>query len=146
MNIRKVNKTIARFIALAITGLVGASCTSKEKIKREQYYVEGERLYGLYCANCHQPNGEGMANLYPPLHAPGDKARFIQIIKHGIDQEIIVDGIVFNRPMPGNAGLADLDIAEITTFVYNKWGKEDTYTSIDSVKKVLREFPAVDRR
>jgi mono/diheme cytochrome c family protein len=121
-------------------------CTSKEQIKREQYYVEGERLYGLYCANCHQPGGEGMANLYPPLHFPGDKARFIQIIKHGIDTEISVNGVTYHRPMPANPNLTELDIAEITTFIYNKWGKESTYTPIDTVKKALREFATSDRR
>lgn len=123
-----------------------ASCTSREQIKREQYFVEGERLYGLYCANCHQPGGEGMANLYPPLHFLGDKTRFIQIVKHGIDKEITVNGVSYHRPMPANSGLTELDIAEITTFVYNKWGKETAYTPIDSVKKALRDFRSNDLR
>ncbi len=122
------------------------SCRSREQIKRDQYFVEGERLYGVYCANCHQAGGEGMASLYPPLHFLQDKGRFIQIVKHGLDGEISVNGILYNRPMPANPGLTDLEIAEITTFVYNKWGTETAYTPIDSVKKSLREFRTNDRR
>lgn len=127
---------------LFLSGLVLAaiSCTSREKIKRDQYFIRGEELYGAYCANCHQPGGEGMANLYPSLHFPGGKERFIQIVKYGLDGEITVDGQVFNRPMPANPGLTDLDIAELATFIYNKWGGEDVYTPIDSVKTALGKF------
>lgn len=81
-----------------------------------------------------------MANLYPSLHFPGGKERFIQIVKYGLDGEITVDGQVFNRPMPANPGLTDLDIAELATFIYNKWGGEDVYTPIDSVKTALGKF------
>ncbi|GAA4437568.1 hypothetical protein GCM10023091_16980 [Ravibacter arvi] len=131
-------------LALSVASVFG--CISREAIKREQYFVEGERLYGVYCANCHQANGEGMANLYPPLHFPGDKKRFIQIVKHGLEGEITVNGVSYNRPMPANPGLQELDIAEITTYVYNKWGKETSYTPIDTVKKTLRDFKQSDLR
>lgn len=87
-----------------------------------------------------------MANLYPPLTSPGNKTRFIQIVKHGIDKEITVNGAVYNRPMPANPVLHELDIAQIATFIYNKWGTETTYTPIDSVKRALREFPENDQR
>ncbi|ODS79252.1 MAG: hypothetical protein ABS46_16065 [Cytophagaceae bacterium SCN 52-12] len=127
---------------LLLSGLASAaiSCRSAEELKRDQYFVEGERLYGVYCANCHQPGGEGMANLYPPLHFPKDKGRFIQVARHGIDGEIEVNGQVYNRPMPANPMLTDLEIAEITTFIYNSWGGESVYTPIDSVRSALRKF------
>jgi cytochrome c551 len=135
-----------RVVLLAISGLLLAGCQSREQIKTEQYNVAGERAYAIYCANCHQAGGEGMANLYPPLHFPGDKGRFIQIVKHGLDGEITVNGTTYNRAMPPNPGLTDLTIAEITTFIYNKWGEQTVYTPIDTVKKVLREFPEKDLR
>lgn len=125
-----------------LSGLASAaiSCRSGEQIKRDQYFIEGERLYGVYCANCHQPGGEGMANLYPSLHFPKEKERFIRIVKHGMDGEIEVNGQVYNRPMPANPRLTDLEIAQITTFIYNNWGGESVYTPIDSVRKALRGF------
>jgi len=123
-----------------------AACSSREELKRQQYYVEGERLYGVYCANCHQPDGRGLVNLYPPIHPPGDKKRFIQIAKYGIDKEITVDGVTYNRPMPANLNLTNLEIAEIATFVYNKWGDDKAYTPIDTVRKVLDLFPETDLR
>lgn len=142
----RVTGVLKQVLILAFAGGAILACRSREQIKRDQYFVEGERLYGVYCANCHQAGGEGMANLYPPLHFLRDKVRFIRIVRHGLDGEITVNGTSYNRPMPANPGLTDLDIAEITTFVYNKWGKETTYTPIDSVKKALREFPGKDSR
>lgn len=133
-------------VLTAASLFIWASCTSKEEIKRKQYYIEGERLYGLYCANCHQPDGEGLVNLYPPLHFLRGKNRLIQIVKHGIDKEIEVNGVTYHRPMPANLNLTDLEIAQITTYIYNRWGEENTYTRIDSVKRALDIFPETDLR
>ena len=115
-------------------------CQSTEELKREQYYAEGYRLYIAHCANCHQPDGRGLANLYPPLagsHYLLDKQQFICISKNGLSGEITVDGKVYDRPMPANPQLTDIDLAEITTYVYNTWGQDSTYTPIDTVTQAL---------
>jgi hypothetical protein len=54
---------------LAILGImiVGISCNSREEITRQQYVVEGMNLYQTNCANCHQVDGSGFKDLYPPL-------------------------------------------------------------------------------
>jgi len=39
-----------------------------------------------------------------------------------------------------------LEIAQITTYIYNRWGEENTYTRIDSVKRALDIFPETDLR
>ncbi len=122
-------------LSAALLGML--ACNSAEQVKRDQYYAEGAALYALHCANCHQADGAGMANLYPPLHYLGLKDRFICIVKNGISEEITVNGVSYNRPMPANPKLTDLEIAEITTYVYNTWGEETAYTRIDSVKAAL---------
>ncbi len=118
-----------------------AACGSKEEVKRDQYYSEGYQLYTANCANCHQADGKGLANLYPPI--VGTKyvsatGTLVCIIKNGLAGKIVVDGKSYNRPMPANPRLTDIEIAEIVTYVNNSWGGETTYTRTDSVTTMLK--------
>ncbi|GAB2797516.1 hypothetical protein GCM10027275_48740 [Rhabdobacter roseus] len=133
-------KKLLNYLAAGVLLLGQVSCQSTEELKREQYYAEGYQLYTLHCANCHQPDGRGLANLYPPLASAdylSDKQRFICITKNGLSGEITVDGKVYDRPMPANPKLTDIDIAEIATYVYTTWAKDSTYTPIDTVTQAL---------
>lgn len=137
-NKRKVKAGWVTGFLLLILALT--SCQSSEELKREQFYSEGYQLYTLHCANCHQADGSGLANLYPPIQGSSylmRKADLVCIIKNGLAGEIHVNGKTFNRPMPANPKLPDLEIAEIVTYVNNTWGKDSTYTPTDSVTAVL---------
>ena len=129
-----------KIVLLLFIGVVLVTACDQEKVKRDQYYAEGSLLYTTYCANCHQADGKGMASLYPSLHyLDKNYARFACIVKNGLDEEIIVNGDTFNRPMPANPKLSAMEIAEIATFVYNTWGGETDYVKTDSIKKALGE-------
>lgn len=117
-----------------------SACQNAQDLKTEQYYAEGYQLYTTQCANCHQADGKGLADLYPPLLASTYLSRqneLICVIKNGLSGEIQVAGKTYNRPMPANPKLTDIEIAEIVTYVTNTWGKETTYTPIDSVTAAL---------
>jgi mono/diheme cytochrome c family protein len=132
-------KLIKFTLSLLFVGTLSA-CQTSEELKKEQYFVEGMELYKTNCANCHQEDGKGMANLYPPISGSlvlTDKEKIACIIRNGMKDTIMVHGNPFSRPMPGNAKLTDIEIAEIVTFVTNKWGSDSTYTSIDFVKQAL---------
>jgi mono/diheme cytochrome c family protein len=135
-------KYCSKGIRLIVASIVGlAACRNSEELKRDQYYAEGYQLYMTHCANCHQADGSGLANLYPPLKSSeflGKKEAFICITKNGMSGEIQVGDKTYNRPMPANPQLKDIEIAEIVTYVYNTWGNETSYTSTDSVTHVLR--------
>jgi len=135
---RKVKAGWVTCFLLLILALT--SCQSSEELKREQFYSEGYQLYTLHCANCHQADGSGLANLYPPIQGSSylmRKADLVCIIKNGLAGEIHVNGKTYNRPMPANPKLPDLEIAEIVTYVNNTWGKDSTYTPTDSVTAIL---------
>jgi len=137
-NKRKVKAGWVTGFLLLILALT--SCQSSEELKREQFYSEGYQLYTLHCANCHQADGSGLANLYPPIQGSSylmRKADLVCIIKNGLAGEIHVNGKTYNRPMPANPKLPDLEIAEIVTYVNNTWGKDSTYTPTDSVTAIL---------
>lgn len=135
---RKVRAGRGAPFLLLVLALV--SCQSSEELKREQFYSEGYQLYTLNCANCHQADGSGLANLYPPIQGSSylmRKADLVCIIKNGLAGEMHVNGKTFNRPMPANPKLPDLEIAEIVTYVNITWGKDSTYTPTDSVTAML---------
>ncbi|MEI7585295.1 cytochrome c [Runella sp.] len=117
------------------------SCQSEGNVKRDQYIAEGFTLYQTHCANCHQRDGKGLENLYPALSSEYlmDKSNVICWIKNGINQPMTVNGKIYNRAMPANPALKDLETAEIVTYVYATWGKQKEITPIETVQEALEE-------
>jgi len=133
---------------IAILGLmiVGISCESREEITRQQYVVEGMNLYQTNCANCHQVDGYGLKDLYPPLAKTDLWQRVTMselacVIKHGQKDSIRVNGKPFNAYMPANPKLQALDIAELVTYMRDKWSPNKTIFSLDSARYALKNCP-----
>jgi cytochrome c551 len=109
--------------------------------KTQQYFVRGENLYEKHCSNCHQPNGAGLGRIYPPLN----KSDFIEqrfeeifcVIRYGKQGELLVNGINFNKAMPGIPLLSDLEIAEIATYIGNSWDHQKGTVEIQQVTAQL---------
>ncbi len=119
-----------------------SSCQSADKIKLEQYYIGGKEIFEANCANCHQKDGKGLQNLYPPIAGSDylqNKSQVILAIKYGLTGEIKVNGKVYNQPMPANSHLQNLDIAEVVTYIYNEWGNEQKLTTVEEVEEVLKK-------
>jgi len=114
-----------------------------EKIKLDQYLVQGKELYETYCTNCHQDSGEGLASLYPPLaksdYLLADIPRAACIIKNGQFKEIVVNGTTYNQMMPGLAHLTNLEIAAILTYVTNSWENDKGIQNVADVEKWLQQ-------
>lgn len=123
--------------------LLLTACKSPDQIKHEQYFVEGLELYKIHCANCHQMDGKGLSNLYPTIAGSDyllkNKERIICAMRFGQADTIVVNGKTYNQPMPANAQLKDLDIAEITTYIYNQWGDEKGITESKEVTPILEK-------
>ena len=116
------------------------ACQTQDELKKEKYFVEGYQLYTQHCANCHQPDGNGLEALYPPINKADylkNKEKIICVIRYGQNEPIVVNGRHYNRPMPANPQLTDIDIAAITTYIYNKWGDETVITDVKEARKVL---------
>lgn len=117
----------------------------EDKMRYEQYMVQGELLYKTHCANCHREDGTGFRRLIPPLanadYMMQDVNRTLCIIKHGMQGEILVNGTDYNQKMPGNEQLKDIEIAQIATFIYNSWGNQHGYISAKEVTAKLNHCP-----
>jgi mono/diheme cytochrome c family protein len=122
-----------------------AACQSKEEILYQQYVVEGRSIYEKNCSNCHQSDGSGLRDLYPPLAKTDLWKRVTQkqlvcIIKQGQKGEIKVNGKPYSGYMPANAKLEAIDIAELVTFMQDQWGNKKVY-SFDEAKAALKNCP-----
>lgn len=112
-------------------------------LKTRQYAIEGQALYESHCANCHQQDGSGLGQLIPPLTNADfmleDTRRTVQVIKHGLEGKIMVNGIEYDHPMPANPRLSHLEIAEIATYIYTVFGKSEKLVDVKEVKTMLEE-------
>jgi len=88
----------------------------------------GARVFGSFCAACHQPNGAGMAGLAPPLRrsewVSGAPERLIRIALHGLRGPLSADGVSFDGEMPGQAHLGDEDLAAALSFLRRSFGHQ----------------------
>lgn len=133
-------KTIIYLATLSILGLF--SCQSKEEILRQQYSIEGMNAYQLHCENCHQKDGKGLKDLYPPVMGTDlfqrvSSEQLVHLLKLGQKGEIIVSGKKYDGFMPSNNKLEALDIAEIITYLREQNGHK-TIFPLDSARKYLK--------
>ncbi len=116
----------------------GAPKSKAEKIEL------GRRLFTSICAACHQPTGQGLPNVFPPLAGSdllnADKNRAIKIVINGRQGELIVNGRKFNNSMP-KLPLGDDDIANALTFVYNSFGNAGLEVTPEEVKFLRTQPP-----
>lgn len=135
-----ITKKLFSLFLTAQCSMLITSC-SQEDVKLKQYYIDGQALYKLHCANCHQDNGQGLAGLYPPIAGSDflkdNKNLILCSMRNGLKDTIVVNGKTYRQPMPANLQLQALDVAEIATYIYNEWGNEKTITDVKSVQKVL---------
>jgi mono/diheme cytochrome c family protein len=113
---------------------------AKSKVEKIEL---GKRLFTSICSACHQPTGQGLPNVFPPLAGSdflnADKNRAIKIVINGRQGEVVVNGLKFNNSMP-QFPLGDEDIANVLTFVYNSFGNSGLEVTPEEVK-ILRAQP-----
>lgn len=106
-----------------------------------QQVAHGQQLYEKYCANCHQLDGKGLAQIVPPLlnadYIVLNRAELPSIIKHGMLKPIVVNGIDYNLKMPANPKLTDIEVRALVNFVEFRYAKSTQLMSADSVKMLL---------
>jgi nitrite reductase (NO-forming) len=101
--------------------------------------ASGKSLYNKTCFACHQANGEGIPNAFPPLansdYLNADVKRAISVIVNGKSGEIEVNGKTYNSVMTKQT-LTDTEVADVLTYVYNTWGNNKTNVKVSTVQEV----------
>lgn len=135
--------------ALSVAIIAMSSCGGNSKQPQPENIdapslasVKGDEVYKRTCLACHQPNGEGIANTFPPL-AKSDflvnKESVIGQVIHGKKGEMIVNGVKYNNMMPAQ-NLSDPEIAAVLTYVYNNFGNAGGSFSVEEVSAVREKL------
>lgn len=107
----------------------------------EEQMEFGKQVYMQNCFACHQSEGQGIPNAFPPLaksdYLNANVDRAIGVVINGLSGEITVNGNKYNSVMTKQMISSD-DVANVLTYVYNSWGnskKVVTKKMVDDVKK-----------
>ncbi|MGE3767500.1 MAG: copper-containing nitrite reductase [Kofleriaceae bacterium] len=103
------------------------SVTAKGPLDDAGRLALGKEVYTRVCAACHQAEGQGMPNAFPPLAksdylASASAEKLADHIVHGLQGPITVNGATFNAAMPPMSFLTDDEIAGALSFIRGSWG------------------------
>lgn len=107
----------------------------------EEQMEFGRQTYMQTCFACHQGEGQGVPNAFPPLaksdYLNADVDRAISVILYGLTGEITVNGEKYNSVMTRQA-LSSEEVANVLTYVYNSWGNSKQIVTPAMVEKVKK--------
>jgi nitrite reductase (NO-forming) len=114
-------------------------------LTQEEQVALGKNVFESNCLACHQANGEGIPNAFPPLAKSdflnADHNRAIGILLNGRSGPITVNGKTFDSVMPAIA-LNDDQIANVLTYVLNNFGNNGGQVTPSQVKAQRKPMPA----
>ncbi len=90
--------------------------------------VSGKEVYAGQCVSCHQPNGHGVADEFPPLAGNADLYRSQEfpalVVLNGLRGKIAVGGSSYDGQMPSFSFLSDAEIAGVVNYIRSSWGNQ----------------------
>lgn len=114
----------------------------KDIIQASGMIVSGQKVFDTYCIACHQPNGRGDSQRFPPLGGSewvvGDKERLIKVLLNGLEGPIEVKGKPYNNLMPQHSFLNNEDAANVLTFIRQNFGNKASAITPEEVNKVRK--------
>ncbi|MBP6596029.1 MAG: nitrite reductase, copper-containing [Arenimonas sp.] len=120
-------------VATAAAAAKAGTLTLADQVKA------GEALFAGTCSTCHQPDGKGLAGVFPPLaqsdYLARDNAALIKVVLNGLSGPVTVNGQDYNSVMPPMSQLADDEVANILTYVRNSWGNAGGVVTAEEVAK-----------
>jgi mono/diheme cytochrome c family protein len=119
----------------AQTGRGGTHCA----VQKSPYRLSmdsGKMIYTRHCLSCHQSDGQGVANISPPLDkkiVSGDRKNLIEIlIKGQIKKE--GSGEVYQHGMIPDPEMKNQEIADVLTYIRNSFGNKASVIKVSEVE------------
>lgn len=99
--------------------------------------ARGQKIFTEKCLMCHQPNGTGVPQVYPPLvqsdWLKDKREAVVKVLCEGLSGPVDVAGQHFDNLMPAQI-LDDQQVADVLTYAANSWGNENPAFTLDEVK------------
>lgn len=128
-------------LLLASCSQNSSTLSREDELKLKQYKVKGKALYLLHCSNCHGPEGNGLARMYPPLRNSDWVINYAEkipcVITRGISSTLVVNGIEFTGEMPPHEDLTNLEIAEITAYLLSDLNESTEFFDVNETIRLL---------
>lgn len=90
--------------------------------------VDGKQVFTANCVACHQAGGTGVPGVFPPLAGSewvqGDPRVLANILLHGVEGELQVQGTTYKGAMPAFGRLGDADLAAVANYVRGSWSNQ----------------------
>jgi len=104
----------------------------------------GSQVYFSFCSSCHQINGQGDGNRFPPLTQSdwvnGDKTKLIEVVINGLQGSIIIQGKAYNNSMPAHKFLSDGEVAQVLTYIRSAFNNNTDSITAGEVMKVRNKI------
>jgi mono/diheme cytochrome c family protein len=122
--------------------------TGGEVVAKADPVAAGKKLFNSpgACYTCHQPTGQGIAGVYPPLAnsdwATGSEERLVRILLQGLKGQVTVSGVSYPgaaaMPAFGSSGYnwSDEKIANVLTYVRQEWGNKAPAITAETVARI----------
>lgn len=127
---------IITYFALCISTISLFSFQKKSKFDLTASMTRGREIYSTYCVSCHQEQGEGVEDIYPPLaksdYLMADKKRSILQILKGASGEMKVNGKIYNMEMVG-FNLSAQETSDVLNYIRNSFGNKGEAITPDQV-------------
>jgi mono/diheme cytochrome c family protein len=124
--------SLAAYLTRVVSGESAVQAASADpqpnsaRVKHDS--ADGAAIFAAQCASCHQAAGTGVPGAFPPLAGSnwvnGRDVTLTQILLHGIQGTLTVNGTAYNGAMPSFGHLSDADIAAVLTYVRSQWGNK----------------------
>lgn len=132
------------YLSDKVTSLASVSAAAKASaqgtLTKAQQVEAGGALFKGTCSTCHQENGQGLTDVFPPLAKSdfllANSRRAIEVLLNGLSGPVTVNGKAYNSVMPPMSQLNDDEIANILTYALNSWGNAGPAVSAAQVAEV----------
>ena len=100
----------------------GAAAATTEAV------ADGKTVYLDNCVACHQPDGKGVVEQFPPLAGNPDlfldRLYPVYVVLNGLEGPLVIEGRHFQNVMPAFDHLSDASVAAVINYVRIAWDKE----------------------
>ncbi len=129
---------------MVLSVMMGCTPNPETQPEQDANQVRGHQLYVANCLACHQAEGRGKDEVFPPLQAnatvSGPKDRLIRIVMHGLTGPINVRGLRYDSEMQGLSRLADEELAILLTYIRRNWSNQGEPVTREDVTLVRRTY------